>query len=172
MKRIYWILALGALAALACHYFLRDPWRVEQERLGARLSREISSATEVEIYSIDPDRGGGVIGKAGVLPTNDPFGRRTIVGRSLVALPAEIRSLSDSIRDGLDHASMMGPECWEPRHALRYRTPSGDTFVVVSFHCAHGFVEQGTALEWFDIPRSAEAPWDEILNAHALPVAR
>jgi hypothetical protein len=158
---------------LVWFYFPRDPWRIEQDRLGRELSSEISSATEVEIYTLDPARGGGPLGKPGVLPSNEPFGRRTITGRSLVTQAGERRELCDAVVNGLTTAQMMGPECWEPRHALRFRTPAGDRYLVISFHCAHGFVDQkGGESTWFDISKASEAAWDDILSRHGLPVPR
>jgi hypothetical protein len=173
MKNLCWILPCAVVAAAACYYFTRDPWLIQQKRLASRLSSEILAAQEVEIYSLDPVHGGGPKGAPGVLPTNELFGRRTILGSALVSRADERRLLCDSIQDGMRHAQMMGPECWEPRHALRFRTNAGDNFLVISFHCAHGFLDEpGKSSDWFDITRQSGDAWDRILSEQHPPDAK
>jgi hypothetical protein len=167
MKNLYWILPGAALAAAACFYLTRDPWLIQQKRLASRLTSEILAAQEVEIYVLDPARGGGPKGAAGVLPTNELFGRRKVLGSAIISQPDERRLLCDSIGDGLRHAQIMGPECWDPRRALRFRTSAGDSYLVVSFSCTHGFVDEaGSGTDWFDVTRKSQAAWDSILSAH------
>jgi hypothetical protein len=167
MRNLYWILPGAVVVAAACFYFTRDPWLIEQKRLASKLSEEILTAQEVEVYLLDPVHGGGLKGAAGVLPTNELFGRRKILGSALLGQGDERKLLCDSIVDGLRHAQMMGPQCWEPRHALRFRTKAGDNFLVVSFTCTHGFFDEpGSSSDWFDIPRRSEGVWDAILSAH------
>jgi hypothetical protein len=167
MKNLRWIIPCAVVAAAACFYFTRDPWLIQQERLASKLSREILTAQEVEIYLLDPVHGGGLKGAAGVLPTNELFGRRKILASALLDPGDERRQLCDSIVAGLSHAQMMGPQCWEPRHALRFRTSAGDNFLVVSFACTHGFFDEpGSSSDWFDIPRQSKGVWDRILSAH------
>jgi hypothetical protein len=172
MKNLRWILPCAVVAAAACFYFTRDPWLLQQKRLASKLSGEILTAQEVEIYLLDPVRGGGPKGAAGVLPTNELFGRRKVLGSALLEEGVERKRLCDSIEDGLRHAKMLGPECWEPRHALRFRTKAGDNFLVVSFACTHGFFDEpGSSSDWFDIPRQSEGVWDGILSAHHVSVS-
>jgi hypothetical protein len=167
MKSLYWILPGAVVAAAACYFLTRDPWLIQQRRLASRLSSEILAAKEVEIYSLDPVHGGGPKGAPGVLPTNELFGRRTVLGSALISQVAERQLICDSIQDGMKHAQMMGPECWEPRLALRFRTAAGDNFIVVSFHCAHGFFDEpGKESEWFDVTRQSGDAWDRLLSEH------
>jgi hypothetical protein len=167
MKSLYWILPSAAVAAVACFYFTRDPWAIQQKHLAARLYSQILTAQEVEVYVLDPAHGGGPKGASGVLPTSELFGRRKILGSALISDADERRVLCDSIAAGLKNAQMMGPECWEPRRALRFRTNAGDNFLVISFACTHGFFDEaGSTSDWFDISRQSADTWDKILSAH------
>jgi hypothetical protein len=173
VKNLYWIIPGAVVAALACHYLTRDPWVEKQRRLGSELAAAIVSSPEVEIYTLDPAHGGGPQGAPGVLPTHGLFGRRRILGRSLIALADERKELGDALSAGLKGASMMGPECWEPRLAVRYKAHDRDNFLVVSFQCTHGFVDQPDSdPDWFDISRSSEGAWDDILARHHLAKAK
>ena len=172
MKRLFWILPLLGLAFLVCRYSRRDPLRAEQERLGAEVSAEVLAAPELEIYSLDPAHGGDAAGRPGILPTTVLFGRRKIIGRARITDATERRELAAAILAGFREAPLLGPEGWQPRHALRYRTPSGDKFLVVSFESTHGFIDHGPTPTWFDITRSSEAIWDRILARHGGSGAR
>jgi hypothetical protein len=145
-----------------------DSWHRGQRDLGESLANEIESANEVEIFAIDPDRGGGAQGAVGVLPTGQLLGRRNILGRSNVSESDDRRFLGEAIRDGLRDAPEVVAKCWEPRHALRFRKGTLDKYVVICFRCGHGFAEEDGKTNWFNISSREESTWQNIFAIHGL----
>lgn len=129
-------LAVATFAVSGCHNSEPDPVLVEHRRKVQQtleLAKEVlSTATEIELYSLKPDElFGPPLEKD---PDAEYFDWWKVHGKSLLDSEATLKVTSGLLSD-LESNWRKGGDCFEPRHGLRVVYPKGRVDIVICFAC-------------------------------------
>lgn len=132
------------------------------------ICRELRAASAVELLSIDPGRGRGVVER---VPAAEYIDRFRVLGRLAVTETAVREALSTSILNAVHEQNGRAAGCiFQPRHGIRFVSSRGTFEVLICFHCEYMKLRQSDeAPAIIKLTRTPQPLFDEAFARAGIP---
>jgi hypothetical protein len=165
IARLFLILALCAGAASADD--LGAEIAKNQETAAVAFEKLFEKVRSIEIISLDPNSGWDA--KEDEKASDKArLQHWLIVGRATIDSPLEIAKIKEEAARGIRTSDGGAMACFDPRHALSFKSGATEITVLICFHCLQGTVTGSSHLRYFATSSDPSRYFNQLFKAHGL----
>ena len=156
----------AALCIVRADPSIQDTIRIQKTQAPI-LASAVSNADKIELISLDPVFHRGSQDEPGIKRLD----RWKIIGQVTIDDKDEIRHMASALQRAIEHSNGDSALCFDPRHAIRFRSGSREIVVIACFKCQFAEIRGFENLQSATIAHEFEKEWDQIFKKHGLPKA-